>query len=200
MRFLIYGTLLIITIGILIDTNIGVSVDRSEMKQVNEAIGYIKSKRFDSDAALAERLARSGGFRRSRFFAEFFKLTRDGKQGVSYYAYTPILSTTKIFIGENFWDVGKVGHSSVIIHELAHLRRHKRRILRGFPRGEDEAEAYRRQYLTYRRLGLSSTSDDSIVYWDMMIGVQTYVLPIYPEFKNRPDIKAAMYVIDQGSE
>jgi hypothetical protein len=39
---------------------------------------------------------------------------------------------------------------------------------------------------------------DNMIYWDMMSGVQSYVLPRYPQYARRPDIHRAMRDIEAG--
>jgi len=191
MRVLIYGTLAVLAALLVTDTNIGMLLQEDQQWAVRATINHLSSKKMTSDADLAARIADSGGFRESRVYGYVVQFAEARRLDFSFYAYTPLLSGSKVFIGGSFWDVGTIGRSSVLIHELAHITRHKNRLLGGFPRSADEAQAYRRQYLTYSSVELSPSAD-GVVYWNMMIGIHAYVLPAYPEYRDRPDIRSAM--------
>jgi len=197
MRVLIYGTLAVVAALLLADTNLGTSVGKYGRQAVSTAVAHLEKRGMTSDADVAGRLAASDGFRESKIYGYIVRLARSSDLDFSFYAYTPLLSRSRVFIGESFWDVGVVGRSSVLIHEIAHITRHQERLLGGFPRSADEAQAYRRQYLTYRAVGLSP-STDGIAYWNMMMGIYTYVLPTYPEYRYRPDVRLAMRELGLG--
>jgi hypothetical protein len=158
---------------------------------VSAAAVYLDACGFREDAREIRKLESSHGFRRS----EVLGFLLDRQQATNtYYAYTPVFSYSRIFLGRRFSEIGVIGRSSILLHELTHIRRHCRRLLRGIPRSADEAEAYRRQYLTHSKIGLSPASSDAIVYWDMMIGVFTYSLPRYPELARRSEVRQALSI------
>lgn len=189
MRVMVYGILGFIASLILVDTNIGRPISHSRSMLVEQSIAYIEKRHFASDARELRGILRSHGLRESWLISAVLERGEPSSQEVSYYAYTPILSRSAIFLGGNFWRVGVIGRSSVLLHELTHIRYHRSRLLRGFPRSDDEAHAYLRQYKTYRALGLQSSGEDGVVYWDMMIGVRRYALPRYPAYAKRRDIQ-----------
>lgn len=197
MRFLIYTMLIGLVALILADTDYGRPIIPHERQLVYQAIRHMDSKGFGQDAEIALKITNSSHFRYSRFLSNATALFRARGANFGYYAYTPLFSRSRVFVGQSFWEVGDVGQSSIISHELAHIRRHRERFLRGFPRHADEAQAYQRQYETYRALGLKPYGPDAPVYWDMMIGIQTYLLPEHPEYAKRSDIRWAMGQLDQ---
>ncbi|MHB1000249.1 MAG: hypothetical protein ACYC27_13495 [Armatimonadota bacterium] len=194
MRFIIYGILAIFASVLIMDVNIGRPVDKNKLDIVNKTIIYLYKKGFDSDANALSTMTSNNGIRESKLLVTLIQAT--GTEDNSYYAYTPILSRSRIFIGDNFWQSDITGRASILIHEITHIKRHRRRSLRGFPRNDDETEAYLRQYDTHKSLGLSSRSSDGVLYWDMMIGVKTYVLPRHPEYAKKEDIKEALILLN----
>jgi len=177
---------------LLIDTTYGTRISPDEEALIIRAANYLESKHLTTDSKTIRRMVAEKNFRESNAYSVFFNRKGYGSTAYSYYAYTPVLSRTKIFIGESFWEVGTVGRSSVLLHELQHIRRHRRRVLRGFPRAPDEAEAYCRQYETHTTIGLPSYGIDGVVYWYMMIGIREYVLPLHPKYANEAEIRNAM--------
>lgn len=196
MRLLVYGMLAALVILLLADTNLGRPISAKQRQSAYQAIRYMKSKGFERDSELALRLANANHIRYSRFYVGLTSLgdARGGSFG--YYAYTPLLSRSRVFVGSTFWDAGDVGHASILVHELSHIRWHRGRFLRGIPRHADEAQAYLRQYDTYRTLGLTPYGTDSTVFWDMMIGIKYYVLPMQPQYAKNDDIRWALRQLD----
>ena len=196
-RLLIYGTLVVLTSLVLLDTNLGRPLSDAQRRSIVSTVKYLDSHNLQDEARVASRIAGSNGFRTSRFFANFTALLNAKGSGFAYYAYTPVFSRSAIFLSNDFWDCGDAGRASIIVHELAHIARHRDRVLRGIPRGADEAEAYRRQYQAYRTLGLSPNGDDSSVYWDMMSGVKAYVIPADPQYLKKADVRSALPTLSQ---
>lgn len=161
MRLLTY-TMLIGLVGlILADTDYGRPITPHERQLVYQAIRHMDSKGFGQDAEIALKITNSSHFRYSRFLSNATALFRARGANFGYYAYTPLFSRTRVFVGQSFWEVGDIGQSSIISHELAHIRRHRERFLRGFPRHTDEAQAYQSQYETYHALGLKPYGPDA---------------------------------------
>jgi hypothetical protein len=200
MRLIIYGTLVTLVTILLIDTNLGNSLGQERNRDVARTVRHIEqAEGLAADHELASSIEAAGGFRQSFVYAVIVKIGEKRNSDLSFYAYTPMFSHSRVFLGDSFWDLGSVGQSSILLHEMSHIRRHARRPLGGFPRGEDEAEAYKRQYDTYRLVDLSPVHD-GIVFWDMMIGVQTYVLPRYPQYAKRSDILWALKQLTEEAD
>jgi hypothetical protein len=194
MRIITYLTLAIIAATILLDTYIGEPISKQQQMMVDSAIALIASKHLSPDESILRDVRSCGNFRQSWLLNHLAEKGRNGDSDFGFHAYTPVLSRTRIFLGEDFSCIGAKGRASVLVHEAQHLRRHRRRILRGIPRTADEAEAYTHQYYTYRKLGLRESSD-SLVYWDMMLGVKQFVVPRNPRFAKLADIKKASRVL-----
>jgi hypothetical protein len=200
-RLVVYGILAIFTTLLLADTNIGWPASRDQLAEVRTALDHIKRCKVDRDAKVLTEIANFDGIRYSKIFSFITRASsRHGDQKLAYYAYTPILSGRRIFLGDIFSDIGTVGRASILSHETQHLVRHRERLLGGYPRRLDEAAAYEHQYLTYRDLGLDPSGMDGIVYWDMMIGLEFYLIPVRPKCAQRPDIKAAQKQLDDYEE
>lgn len=195
MRLLIYGTLILLSAIILIDTNSGEPVSPKQRIMVLQAVQYMREKHLYADAELVESVERSGGLRKSKFFDFLAEQSVENKGDFDFHAYAPVLSRNRIFLGADFDILGPAGRASVLVHEAEHLRRHRARFLRGFPRGADESDAYLYQYSTYRKLHLTPLAPDSLVYWDMMIGIQDYVIPRHPKYAERPDIRESLQAL-----
>lgn len=198
MRIAIYGTLAVLVTLLLLDTNIGKPAASHKRALIDNAIARLDHSGLSEDARLRKLIAATNGFRESRVYGFLVNFSSSRDMDFSYYAFTPVFSQSKVFIGSSFWDTGNIGRSSVLVHEFAHIRRHKRLFLGGVFRGDDEAEAYERQYLTYRDVGLSPEGSDGTVYWDMMIGVQTYLLPRKPAYAKRKDIQQAIRILKEA--
>jgi len=199
-RVLVYGTLVLLATLVLLDANVGRPLTDRETERVRSAADYLNAHGFRAEARMVYRIIGDGGFRTSSFFETLGGLAAARGSDFAYYAYTPVLSRKRIFVGNSFWDVGKAGRSSIIIHELAHIRRHTENRLRGFPRRRDEAFAYERQYMTHRALRLTEDGGDGMVYADMMVGVISYVLPVHREYAKRADISAALGITTREEE
>jgi hypothetical protein len=191
-RLIVYSTLAILATLVLADTNIGWSVSHARFVQARQAIYYLDRVGLSEDAHLVSQIADSRGFRSSIFFHYITQAAKNHGEDFSYYAYTPILSGTKIFLGPSFWQVGVIGRSSILTHEAAHVRRHQSRLLRGLPRSRDEEAAYSHQYHVYPTVRIGSDTPDGIVYWDMMMGIEMYVLPVHPGYASRLDVKESL--------
>ncbi|MHB0912849.1 MAG: hypothetical protein ACYC2Y_05305 [Armatimonadota bacterium] len=191
MRVVMYPTLLVLAGLLILDTNIGWRVAPEVSSEVSAAEGKLADSGISGDARLVRRIRASNSFRESRFFRFLVKSLPDS----SYYAYTPVLSRRRIFIGEDFSFATTTGRASVLAHECAHLRWHRLGLFRGFLRRSDEANAYKRQYDTHQAVGLD-IPNGGVVYWDMMIGVKRYVLPVYPAYAKRRDIRSALRYIE----
>lgn len=176
MRCRIYCIFSILAAILIVDTNLGWPISAYDSGILLKTADYLQERHFTSEADTIRKIVRSNGFRESPIYSSIFKLRVHGDHSYSYYAYTPSLSRKRIFLGDNFWQAGKVGRGSILLHELQHLRRHDRRFLRGIPYAADEAEAYCTQYATHKAVGLEADGKDSVVYWDMMIGIQEYVV------------------------
>jgi hypothetical protein len=196
-RLLIYGTLVVLTSLVLLDTNLGRPLTDAQRRSIASTVEYLDSHDLRDEARVASRIVGSNGFRTSRFFANFTALLNAKGSCFAFYAYTPVFSRSEIFLGDTFWDCGDAGRASIIVHELAHIARHGTRVLRGIPRRADEVEAYRRQYRAYRSLSLSSNGSDSSVYWDMMSGVKAYVIPADPQYLRKADVRSALLTLSQ---
>lgn len=196
-RLLIYGTLVVLTSLVLLDTNLGHPLTDTQRRSISGAVEYLNRQNLHDEARAASRIARSNGFRTSRFFANFTALLDARGSGFAYYAYTPVFSRSRIFLSDNFWDCGDAGRASILVHELAHIARHKRCALRGMSRRTDEVEAYGRQHRACRAIGLSADGDDSAVYWDMMRGVKLYVCSADPRYLKRADVRSALPTLCQ---
>ena len=197
MRILVYGMLTTLVMLLLADTNLGRPVTADQRQSIYEAIRYMRSKGSESESELALRIANSNHFRSSRFFGSVAAVGEARGGNFGYYAYTPLLSRSRVFLGSTFWDAETIGHSSIIMHEIAHVRWHRDRFFRGIPRHADEAHACTRQYVTYRALGLTPYGPDSMVFWDMMIGITYYLLPEHPEYARHADVRWAMRQLDE---
>gem|GEM_PF-3716825 len=195
MRLIIYGTLSLLALILGIDTHIGSGLATSESSAVADMIAVLDDSGLRSDAHMARSVLRSSRFRKSRFFDWLNAFSEARGYDFAFYAYTPILSSRRVFLGDNYWRQDAYGRASVTVHELAHVRRHERRAMRGIPRSSDEVEAYRYQYQTYRAIGIGSYGIGSDVYWDMMYGIRDYVVPAYPEYAERKDVAEALYVM-----
>jgi hypothetical protein len=199
MRFIAYGIILVVAALLIYDTNMGSPLDSRQDAEISAAIAHLSKRRLDKDSARAMKIWRRNGFRHSRFYDWITCMAARKKWDFAFYAYTPILSHSHIFLGESFRDVETIGKASIISHELEHIRRHESRILGGFPRSMDEALAYRHQYDVYEQTGLGPFElESSLVFWDMMIGVQSYTLPRFPEYASKRDILWAIDVLQKG--
>jgi len=199
MRFIAYGIILSVAALLIYDTNIGSSLSGQQNTEIGAAIACLCQCRLYKDSARARKIWQNNGFRHSRFYDGITRLAARKRWDFAFYAYTPAFSHSHIFLGQSFWEVGTVGKASVITHELGHIRRHESRILGGFPRSMDEAFAYRHQYDTYAQTGLGPFElESSLVFWDMMIGMQSYVLPRFPQYSGKSDILWAIDVLQRG--
>ena len=196
-RLLTYGILGLVAVLVLVDTNIGTPLNDDDHTMVQRAISHLQGNGFHRDSEFASGILRSGSFRCSHFYTNLAHLGDVQGDGFSFYAYTPVLSRSHVFVGKGFKRAGDAGRASILVHELTHLRNHEAHALIGFHRSMDEALAYRRQYETYRQVGLSPDGEDGVVYWDMMIGVVTYVLARFPEYGGRQDIREAKALLAQ---
>ncbi len=196
-RLLTYGILGLVAVLVLVDTNIGAPLNSHDRIVLQDAILYLTARGFADDARLGELILDADDFRRSRFYSNLSALDDSGGHGFSFYAYTPVLSKSRVFIGENYWHTGIRGHASVLLHELVHVQDHRHYALIGLRRSEDETAAYRRQYDMYKKIGLTPSGADGLVYWDMMIGVVTYVVPRYPAYAKHADVRAAQRLFAQ---
>lgn len=197
MRTIVYGLLIALAALVVGDTHVGRSISDDQTDASLSAVRHLRETQFYPDARLASQIVESDGFRESRLFAALSAYGKEYGLSTSFYAYTPIFSRSRVFLGDHFWDIGDVGRASILLHELAHVVHHRNRILRGIPRHLDEAQAYLRQYTTYEEVGLDPHGDDGIVFWDMMIGVETYVVPLYPDYAERDDIRWAIGELNQ---
>lgn len=189
MRVLIYGTLALLAALVLVDVNLGHPVTDKQSEMILASIRHVQASHLPRDYRVLLSISKSDNYRQSRLLA-LFLAEADPESG--FYAYTPVLSRSRIFVGAPFWELGEVGQSSILVHEGAHITAHRRQFTRGFRRFSDEEQAYLHQYRTYRELKLTPTGDDSIVFWDMMIGIQKYVLPKHPDLTRRQDIRYAL--------
>jgi hypothetical protein len=196
LRLLIYGVLIGLVALIVADTNLGRPITSQQRQCIYRAARYMEARGFKNDSQVALRIANSNHFRSSRFFRNVMTVAEARGGSFGFYAYTPIFSRTRIFLGGSFWDAGEIGRSSIILHELAHIRWHRERFWRGIPRHADEAQAYRRQYQTYRAIGLIPYGSDSMVFWDMMIGIKDYLLPEHPDYSRHADVRWALRQLD----
>lgn len=190
MRPFIYTLLAIVATAVIVDTYFGESVRREQQVMVSDAIALIRSRGLVSDARLLEEIQSAGKFRSSWVLNRIARFSRESDGDFGFHAFTPVLSRTRIFLGQDFCSIGPEARASILVHEAQHIRRHQRRFLRGIPREEDESEAYYHQYKTYPLLGLHEECS-SQVYWDMMIGIQQFVVPRKPDIAKRLDVRRA---------
>jgi hypothetical protein len=197
-RFFIYGILGIFSALLVMDTNIGEPIPAAEIPGIRQALLHVEHSGLPKDARQGFTVLSRNHFRRSEFYTKLVQFGTRHNWDFSFYAYTPAFSTSRIFLGDPFWDLGTIGKSSILVHELTHARNHAQHRFIGLTRSRDEALAYEHQYFTYRQLGLSAKSADDSVYWDMMLGVESYVLPRHPELAKRSDIKQAISRLNNG--
>lgn len=196
MRLLIYGTLAVVALILGVDTHLGETLSASQTSDVQQSIDLLYECGLRPDAGLAVSLIETDSFRASRFFNWLSDLSQSQGGSFGFYAYTPVLSRRLVFLGPSFWAQNTEGRASIAVHELAHIRRHRVRSMRGFPRSSDEASAYRYQYHRYPEIGIDSVGVDGEVYWDMMLGIREYVIPERPQYAKREDIARALSVLE----
>lgn len=200
MRIYIYCTLGIMAAVLLADTNIGHRVSSGDASMVSRAIAHIAASGLKEDTKLLKRIQKNKGIRQSYFYNYLVSRAERSGRDFSFYAFTPILSRSKIFLGDGFQSAETAGRSSVLIHEGMHIKWHSERLWRGFPRRVDEAHAYAHQYDTHKEIALCAYGGDGTVYWDMMIGIREYVLPISPRYAKMEDIHQAMHDLSQTDD
>lgn len=199
-RLMVYGTLILLATLVLCDTNLGWTVTETDHSSLRVTASYLENHGFRDDACAVRRMIVDSSFRTSHFFQCLGQIAAARGAGFAYYAYTPLLSESRIFLGENFWETGQTGRASILVHELAHVRYHRRNTFRGLPRDVDEAQAYERQYVTCKALGLTQTCTDSTVYWDMMVGINMYLISLKPAYARRADIAGAARLLSDERE
>lgn len=164
---------------------IGQPLAADQEKAVEDAAKLMASRGLADDAVLTNQLLAKGIWKAARPDDPYMKASE--KSGDTPYAYT--LSDGKhpsaiVLASRFFTEATPTGRAAVMVHELGHYRAY---VATG---KSDETDGYKAEYDKHAKLGL--TQDDGLVYFSMLDGVQEYVVPKYPAYKNYPDVKQYM--------
>jgi hypothetical protein len=142
----------------------------------------MRTQGLKAQADLALKLEKQGIWRAAS--PSDLYITEAELQGDTPYAYTlsPGFHPIAIVLAKRFFDEATpTGRAAVMIHEMGHYSAYIK-----FGRST-EYDGYKVEYDTHAKLSL--TERDGLVYFSMLDGVDQYVVPRDPKYKNYADIR-----------
>ena len=173
-------------------SRIGQPLTSAEDKQVTGAIALIRQKGLASWADQATTLEKAGKWKAAKPDDPY--LAASEKAGDTPFAYTlpddkhPHVPIEVVLAPRFFTDADTTAEAALMIHEMGHWRAF---VANG---SSTEYDGYKTEYDTHKQLGFGE--DDGLAYWAMLDGVEQYVVPRAPAYKNYPDVKA--YIAQSG--
>jgi hypothetical protein len=173
-------------------SGIGQPMTSAQSKNVTDAIALMRKKGLSTWADQATTLAKAGKWKAAKTNDPY--LTASEKAGDTPFAYTlpddkhPHSPIEIVLAPRFFTDADTTAEAALMIHEMGHWRAF---VKNG---SSTEYDGYKVEYDTHDQLGLGES--DGLAYWAMLDGVEQYVVPRAPAYKNYPDEKA--YIEQSG--